>query len=229
MRNACERKNGDGSDDKGSCRVCGQGAVALPGASCRVVSRRMQSGCIRNAHLTFQGCIRIVMAGVVVGDASGTSPVGLVGVTWRGVRRAAIADTCTRRQGTAAVTIEDSSRSLAGVEIGVDGHSIGPPAWTDIALAAGGREAGPRRRDSPTGGVSGLATSRRSAYSTPAPAWVRSGRNAGHRPEAGPVAERVPVCRTPPQVGGERGDTTEPARHAGDSRRYGRTFRSTVP
>lgn len=81
-------------------------------------------------------------AAYTVGAASGTNPTGTGSATWTGIAEAATTDTFRRRQGTATLTIADLSAPTVSVAIDIGGNSIGSAAWSDIAMANGGFNAG---------------------------------------------------------------------------------------
>ena len=73
----------------------------------------------------------------VIGDTSGSNPVGTGSATWTGIAEAASTATSERHQGTATITIADLSRPRVGADITIPGLDVNSPGWVAMTLANG--------------------------------------------------------------------------------------------
>ena len=102
----------------------------------------------------FTGDIDFVSA-KVIGNSSGTNPVGAGKATWSGHVEAAAIRSFERRTGTVYLEIANLARPYVDVDVRIGGRSIGSSDWKDIPLNQGKFEVGRFNRDYLSGSFHG--------------------------------------------------------------------------
>ena len=89
----------------------------------------------------FTGEVNMTVAGVL-GDSTGTNPMGIGGATWRGIAEAASPWTFERIAGTAVLSIPDLRDPHVNASIRLADQPIGSSAWESIPIENGSYRTG---------------------------------------------------------------------------------------